>query len=647
MGKDKSNITLWKRIAQVAGIFAFIISMLLIVNYAQYKRIDPVETELINSLVDRLNDNPDDVQLREQIRTIDLLARKAYFTNQWQIRTGGYLLLLTISILMIAMQMIKSNSPKNVVIGDDGNSFLEQKNARKWISAGGLILVFAAFTVAFLTHYELSENFSNAIEVTQETESSQKEKILEEENLSLKEETKQNEIIEIKIVEKPIVEKKKNATLNVKDKAKMPEDNSNKVAETVKQITKSVKKNTESKNETTLVTEELLSDFPSQEEILNNHPAFRGINGIGISLRKNIPENWDAVSGENIVWELEIPLHGYNSPIIWEDKIFISGANSAKREVYCIDRKSGKLLWTGEAKNIHGSPATAPEVTEDTGQAAPSLTTDGRRVYAIFANGDIIAFNMEGEQVWARNLGSPGNHYGHSSSLILHQNILIVQYDIKKSPRLMGLNILSGETVWETSRKVKVSWASPILVNTENKTEIILVADPIVASYDPLTGKENWNLNCIFGEVGPSAGYADGVVYAVNEYAILVAIKLGEKPEVLWESDEYLSDVPSPVATSELMFMATSYGVVLCYDAKTGEILWEHEYDNGFYSSPMLVDGKIYLIDMKGIMHIFKAEREFVSIADCPLGEDCMTTAAFTDGKIYIRGNKNLFCIGK
>lgn len=243
-------------------------------------------------------------------------------------------------------------------------------------------------------------------------------------------------------------------------------------------------------------------------------------------------------------------------------------------------------------------------------------------------------------------MGDAGNHYGHSSSLMLFQNVLIVQYDSKITPRLTGLNTKTGETVWETPRKVKVSWASPLVVNTGIKTEILTVAEPIVASYNPLTGAENWQVDCIFGEVGPSVAFADGVVYAVNEYAKLVAIKIGETPEIIWESDEYLSDVPSPVATKELLFMATSYGVVICYDAKTGEIYWEHEFDNGFYSSPMLVEGKIYLIDMQGIMHVFAAEKEFVSIGESPLGEKCMTTPSFSEGKIYIRGNNHLFCIG-
>jgi len=175
----------------------------------------------------------------------------------------------------------------------------------------------------------------------------------------------------------------------------------------------------------------------------------------------------------------------------------------------------------------------------------------------------------------------------------------------------------------------------------------MLVSEPNVSSYNPLTGEEYWSVKCIFGEVGPSLAYADGIVYAVNEYATLAAVKLGAEPEILWENDEYMSDVPSPIAKDGLLFMATSYGVMLCYDALSGEILWEHEFDNGFYSSPMLVEDKIYLVDMKGVMHIFKAANEYISVGEASLDDDCMTTPAFMDGRIYLRTNKHLFCIGE
>lgn len=613
MENQIQNIQLWKRVAQIAGLFAFIISVLLIVNYAQYKRIDPVETVLINSLVERLNDNPSDTQLREEIRTLDLLARKAYFTNQWQVRTGGYLLLLCIAVLVIAMQIIKSNSGKEVVISDNDNSFLEQKNARKWISIAGVILVGAALFFAYITHNELSNKFTN-------TELANIEEI-EINNVDVKDDKIEQTEPEQTVAEEEVVNEP------AKEKEKPVE-----IAE--EEVKVSVPKNK-------------ITEFPSEEEIRQNHPTFRGPGGNGISYHSNIPVSWDVTTGENILWKLAVPLHGYNSPIIWEDKIFLSGATSIKREVYCIDRITGKILWTTEVKNIPGSPASSPKVTNDTGHAAPTLATDGRRVYAIFANGDIIALDMDGKKIWARNMGSPGNHYGHASSLMLFQNILIVQYDTKTSPKLVGLSVSTGETLWETPRNVKISWASPTVVNTGNQSEVFTAADPLVSSHDPKTGKLNWELDCIFGEVGPSVAYSDGVVFAVNEYAKLVAIKSGNNPEILWENDEYLSDVPSPVATKDLLFLATSYGVVICYDAKTGEKYWEQEFDNGFYSSPMLVEGKIYLMDMGGNMHIFKAEKEFVSLGTFSIGEDGMTTPAFSEGNIYIRGNEHLFAIGK
>ena len=633
MEKDTSNKLIWTRVAQVAGAFVFIISILLIVNYAQYNSIDPVETELINALVDRLNQNPDDEQLREQVRTVDLLSRKAYFTNQWQVRTGGYLLLLFIGVLVLSMQMIGANSDKQVVLSDGTSHFKEQKNARKWISISGGILVIIALVTAYLTHSELGKFpvLKQETAIIEQPEENEVE-IIESDNIDTSTINKQAANNE------PIASNE----IEVKTSEKITEDSDKVIA------TPDINKEEEKPStKDTQTVKKKTTNYPTAEEINKNHPSFRGPGGNGISFHSNIPITWNGETGENIVWKLKIPIHGYNSPIIWDDKVFVSGANDNKREVYCIDRFKGNILWTVDVTGVDGSPEKSPKVTDDTGLAAPTLTTDGNSIFAIFGNGDVIAIDMEGNPLWSRNLGNTGNHYGHSSSLYVYENVLILQYDIKKSPKLLGLSTKTGETIWSTDRNVKVSWASPVVVNTGSQYEVILAADPIVASYNPLTGKENWQIDCIFGEVGPSVAYADKVVYAVNEYAILVAIQIGDKPEILWESDEYLSDVPSPVATKDFLFMATSYGAMACYDAKTGEIYWEHEFDNGFYSSPMLADGKIYLMDMQGIMHIFKAEKTFELVAESPIGENCMTTPAFSDGMIYIRGNKHLFCIGK
>jgi outer membrane protein assembly factor BamB len=148
-------------------------------------------------------------------------------------------------------------------------------------------------------------------------------------------------------------------------------------------------------------------------------------------------------------------------------------------------------------------------------------------------------------------------------------------------------------------------------------------------------------------EVGPSPAYRDGMVFAVNEFARLAAISLNSTPEMVWEYEEDLSEVASPVATQEYLFIASSYGPVSCFDTKTGERFWMHEFEEGFYSSPILVGDLIYLMDLEGTVQIFKADREFSLVGQGRLGEKVMTTPAYIDGKIYIRGTEHLFCIAK
>ncbi|MEN8122945.1 MAG: PQQ-binding-like beta-propeller repeat protein [Bacteroidota bacterium] len=621
--KQKINIQLWKKIALVAGSFSLIICLLIIANYIQLKRTDPVNIKTINLLVERLSENPDDNELREEIRTLDLLARKAYFTSQWQIRTGGYMVLIGLAIVIIAFQIISSaKGIKPVVSNETEEDFLTtQLLTRRWVSVGGVSIVVISLIFAFLTHNELGNTFAQASSIQKDSLNNTIEKIAETENNELIPEEENESLITDTVIAN------EESILAVEENKQEATDSAN------------IEKNKQD--------EKPLSEYPTYKEITQNFPTFRGPGGNGISYHKNIPTSWDGKSGKNILWKLTVPLPGYNSPVIWGDKLFLSGANGKKREVYGIDRHTGKILWTVSVKNVSGSPSQSPKVTEDTGHAAPTVATDGRRVYAIFSNGDIIAIDMDGKKVWARNLGVPSNHYGHSSSLMMFRNMVIVQYDQKKASKVMALAAKTGQTLWGTNRDVKISWASPVVAFTGKQTEIILASDPFVASYNPYSGKENWKIDCLFGEVGPSVAYADGIVYAQNEYARLVAIKLGEKPEILWEDDEYLSDVPSPVATKKYLFNATSYGAVICHDAKTGKKLWEKEFDNGFYSSPIMVEGKIYLIDKKGVMHIFSASDKFITIAEPALGENTDCTPAFADGRIYIRGSKNLYCIGK
>jgi len=616
--KFKTNILLWKKIATVAGIFSIVICILLIGNYLQLNKLDPLNTESINTLVERLNEDPANDGLKTEIRALDLLVRKAYFTNQWQIRTGGYLVLIGVVIVLIALQIISSARKINPeVSSDSGNNYLfVQKNTLKWISAGGGFVVVLALVFAFLSHNKLGETFTKASLAGVEPES-----------LTVKPAVQESEV--------------NKSDINVARNTEEVEAAGNEVI--VSDDPNSTTKQTENPNTN---IKSIVSDS-SNDEIRKNFPAFRGPGGNGIAYQTNIPTDWDGPSGKNILWKIPVPAQGYNSPIIWEDKLFIAGASAVKREIFCYNRHDGNLLWSAVIDNVTGSPDAVPKVSDDTGHSAASKTTDGKRVYAIFSNGDLAGYNMDGKRVWARNLGVPDNNYGHSSSLIMYKEILIVQFDHYGSADVLGISGESGENLWSTKRDVKVSWASPIVVNTGNRIEVILVSDPLVASYNPETGKELWSIDCIFGEVGPSVAYSDGIVFALNEYATLVAIKIGDKPELLWEDDEWLSDIPSPVASDKYLFVPTSYGVVACYNAKTGDKIWEQEFDEPIYSSLMIVENKVYMLDRMGVMHIFEVDNEYISIAEPKLGESIVCTPVFADGRIYLKGNNNLYCIGE
>ncbi len=610
--ENKKHEQFWQRIALIAGAFSFVICILLIVNYAQINRADPINTEIINSLVERLNQNPADEELREEIRALDLLARKAFFTNQWQIRAGGYLLLIGIAIVIIAFQVILANRKKQPVISDGEKQGLlqKQKITRRWVSIGGVSVVATALVFAYLSHQSLEQKFSLA---------------------------SAGELPQSENVDDPGL----NEQVNVQESF----EEVNKGEKVIDQPEKVIE--TEAADE--MEVETILPD--GIEEVTatsapDHFANFRGPGGNGITDQKNIPTQWNGQTGENVVWKVPIPLDGFNSPIIWGDKLFLSGAEDEKREVYCINRLNGEFLWTVSVDNVPGSPSKGPEVANYTGHAAPSMTTDGKGVYAIFSNGDIVGLDFEGNTKWAKNVGVPDNHYGHSSSLLIHNNKVIVQYDQKNITQVMALSAASGETVWSKDRDVKVSWASPIIVNTGNRDELILAAEPFIISYNPDSGEELWRVDCIYGEVGPSAAYADGVVFVLNDYSKLSAIRLGVTPEIIWEDEEYLSDIPSPVATKDYLIVPTSYGIIVCYDAKTGEKYWEHEIDNTIYASPLLTGDNVYLVDKQGIMYIFKVDKEFRLVSQPELGEKIVCTPAFADGKIYLRGYDNLFCIG-
>ena len=392
-----------------------------------------------------------------------------------------------------------------------------------------------------------------------------------------------------------------------------------------------------------------INEFSPYEDILRNWPSFRGPGSNGHAINANPPLNWNVENGNNILWKTEIPKPGMNSPVVWEDKLFLTGADESSRQIYCFDTDTGTLLWKHDAQNIPDSPSEneLPEVMEDTTLAAPTMTTDGRYAAAIFATGDLVCVNMQGKRVWAKNLGIPDNSYGHASSLISYENLLFVQYDQKTNSRLLAFELPTGDPAWQVTR-TEISWSSPILIDNNGRMELILTNCESVDSYDPKTGQLLWHVKCLSGEVASSSAYANGIVFVGNEYSIASAIDISNhnsEPNIIWQWDEILPNASSLLANDDYLIIPSSYGIVDCLNVKNGEVLWEHEFDDGFYSSPILVNDHVYIIEIPGVMRVFKMDQKFELLGTSALGERIYATPAFVGDRIYIRGMEHLFCI--
>jgi len=583
---DKPSIKILSKYLILLSITILsIVSVFMIVNYLQLKIHNPIESNTVDTLVKKLGTSGSDQELREQIRAVDLLSRKAYFSSLWQLKTGAWMLLGFGLLFLVSLKIYtKKESIESTPIVKPDHFWAVKSKERKWmiLSVGTMAIVALLLSVFSSQYYSDFSGFST------------KEK--------LPEVSSKNQIPSA-------------------DTTATPQDSVSSVLDSVD-----------------------VADYPTSAEIKSNHPSFRGPFGLGINYKTKIPTDWDGASGKNIIWKKPLPLPGLNSPVIWGDYIFLAGANATTRKVFCYNRLNGKLIWAKEVKNIPGSPATSPKVTNDTGHSASGLCTDGKRVYAIFANGDLICFDYEGKQVWAKNLGVPNNHYGYASSLQFFKDKLIVQYDNNKSCKLMALSTHTGTEIWSTKRDGLISWSSPIVVPKGNSADIVVVNSPNVACYNAETGKEKWKKECLSGEIGPSPAYGNGMVFVAQEYAKMLALKDGN---IVWEKYDYLPDVSSPVAYKDFVFCTTSYGDMVCMSQKDGTVIWHNEFDNGFYGSPVVVDGKLYCTDRTGTTVIVQASGEFKVIGQPSLGEKSDCTPAFSEDRIYIRGHNNLYCIGK
>lgn len=597
-----------RNIAIVSAIFIVTFSIMLITNYFQVRGATPLQTEVVETLKELNDQNAGNPVLQEQIRQLDLLARKAYFVRMDHLKGGVYILLGMLAVFIICTRLYfarEKDIPDKEI--DPIDEWTVKTQARKYVTWGAaglaaVALIFVVMTSPYLRSSQIQQKSDETELVAQIQET--------ENNIPSEEAIGAETITEIPDMKEEVV----------------------------------------TQDSTTQETEVEAAEIPAADTIPPpavskvSHNAFRGNNSNGVSSAKGVPVKWDLSSGNNIAWKQDIPRKGYNSPVINGNRVFFSGADEQARELYCYDLTTGEELWSLAATGISGSPAQIPKTTEDTGLAASTVATNGKQVCAIFATGDILCADMTGQKLWAKNLGVPDNHYGYASSLLIFGNVVIVQYDNQNSPRVVALDLATGAERWSKTRTEKITWSSPVIASVGNTQQLVLMGNPGITGYNPNNGEQLWRVECLSGEVASSPCSSNGIIFGASEYAKMVAIN-GADGSLLWESDEYLPEVASPVATKDNLYIATAYGVVAAFDTQTGELRKEHELNTEFYSSPVIVEGKIYLFSTDGKMYIFSANNEFNLLSSFETGEKTFATPAFTDGKIVVRTEKSIYCV--
>jgi outer membrane protein assembly factor BamB len=557
----EKDIRILKVVSQISGGFALIVAMTMILSLIQLKTVNPLDNPVLLSVKEQYDKDPSNSAKAEQVRAMDLMARKAYFSSRWQVETGSYLLIAGVFVFILCQLIISENEKLNPLIDDlRPDSSVQRKKNRQYLLAAVAVIFVAAIGSSFFLSASLPDISGKS----------------------------------------PAVSKKK---ISNREGATEPDN--------------------------------------------TNWPFFRGPDSRGIAGGKDYPAEWDGASGKNIQWKIEIPKKGKSSPVIWGDKIYITGAQDKTCEVYCIDKKTGKILWTGSASDIQGEPAVLPKVDADAGIAVSTVATNGKVICAVFSNGNLVCFDPDGKKKWAKNIGVPESSYGYSSSLLIYNDLLLVQFDSNTKISLIGIDLQTGDQKWETLRQGRAVWSSPVIADFGRKPELIINGNPFVSSYDLSNGNEIWKMKCMSGDVAPSVAVNNTMAYAVTDYAKLVAIKPGTVASAVWEDNTFTPDVSSPVATDKYLFVSTGNGDVACYNAEKGDTLWTHYFQDPFYASPIIADEKVYLLDRSGIMHIVKSGPEYSLVAESPLGEATDCSPAFSDKKIYIRAKKNLYCISK
>lgn len=389
--------------------------------------------------------------------------------------------------------------------------------------------------------------------------------------------------------------------------------------------------------------------------LAENWPGWRGPRGDGTSLETGVPVRWNGLTGEQIAWKAAIPGTGHSSPIVWENRIFLTTCleEAQERLLLCLDAPAGQLLWQ---QTVLKSPLEHKHKLNSFASGTPA--TDGRQVYVTFLDRRemvVAAYDFDGRQQWLVRPGEFSSVHGYCSCPVLFENLVIINGDHDGDSYIVALDRASGSTVWKVPREHKTrSYSTPLVRTIDGRVQMILSGSKQVASYDPRTGSRHWVIE------GPT----DQFVASVVDNGELVFMTCGYperhilaiRPDgsgdvtdthIVWRTTENCSYVPSPIVVDEYFLVVSDDGIASCYQAASGRRLWRQRLAGGHSASLVAAEGLVYFLSDRGETTVVRPGEQFDRVASNPLGEACSASPAISGGRIYLRGEQHLFCIGK
>jgi outer membrane protein assembly factor BamB len=430
----------------------------------------------------------------------------------------------------------------------------------------------------------------------------------------------------------------------------------------------------------------------------DNWPQWRGPGGLGISASSDYPDEWS--TEKNVAWKTAVPGRGHSSPVVWGDRIFVTTSIEGQQvpgrkapdhlgfdlkpgylhpdsvgvdykntlKVLAFDTKTGKQIWEQTAfdglmyDNRHRKNT----------YASSTIVTDGKLVFASFEAAGIDAYDVDGKLVWKKapaevsgalewdkSLGPIAKAgLGPGTSPILYEDLLILQLDqeMGANSAIVALAKKDGTEIWRAQRTTRRSWATPILVKTGSRTELIASGAEMVVSYDPATGKELWRANGFQSHPIPSPVAGQGLVFltAGSQAKRALAIKPGgsgdltDSSSVVWRYSKGTAYVPSPILFGDYLYLMTDTGLMTCLDAQTGQV----KYEGGrppvpatFTASLVAYGDRLLQTSEDGDTFVIKTGPVHDVLRTNPIGEPVYASLALAGGTIYIRGAQHLFAI--